>query len=127
MCSAARTSTCRLPAFPIRHPPDQSSVDGSPGTVVASHVLHRFLVPRHPPCALKNLATDARVHCAVLKQRPDTHPHNPTSRRVRRTGTEATTIRPLPQDPTTCPTHPTLPSFPRTEVQHSQETTVCAE
>jgi hypothetical protein len=40
---------------------------------VASHVLHRFLVPRHPPCALKNLATDARVHCAVLKQRPATH------------------------------------------------------
>lgn len=40
---------------------------------MASHVLHRFLVPRHPPCALKNLATDARVHCAVLKQRPTTH------------------------------------------------------
>lgn len=40
---------------------------------MASHVLHRFLVPRHPPCALKNLATDARVHCAVLKQRPATH------------------------------------------------------
>ena len=29
-------------------------------------------MPRHPPCALKNLATDARVHCAVLKQRPAT-------------------------------------------------------
>ncbi len=37
---------------------------------------HRFLVPRHPPCALKNLATDARVHCAVLKQRPATR-HTP--------------------------------------------------
>ena len=44
---------------------------------MASHVLHRFLVPRHPPCALKNLATDARVHCAVLKQRPATHHPNP--------------------------------------------------
>ena len=43
---------------------------------MASHVLHRFLVPRHPPCALKNLATDARVHCAVLKQRPATR-HSP--------------------------------------------------
>src|SRR5690606_17120790 len=61
------------PGFPIRTPPDQSLVDDSPGPIVASHVLHRFLVPRHPPCALKNLATDARVHCAVLKQRPTTH------------------------------------------------------
>ena len=48
---------------------------------MASHVLHRFLVPRHPPCALKNLATDARVHCAVLKQRPATH-HPGASLRV---------------------------------------------
>lgn len=44
---------------------------------MASHVLHRFLVPRHPPCALKNLATDARVHCVVLKQRPATHHPTP--------------------------------------------------
>src|SRR6185312_6961960 len=58
-----------LPGIPIRTPPDQSSVDSSPGPIAASHVLHRFLVPRHPPCALKNLATDARVHYAVLKQR----------------------------------------------------------
>nr|WP_232791418.1 RICIN domain-containing protein [Streptomyces capitiformicae] len=35
-------------------------------------------MPRHPPCALKNLATDARVHCAVLKQRPTTHHPEPT-------------------------------------------------
>ncbi|MEU6357731.1 MFS transporter, partial [Streptomyces sp. NPDC047072] len=32
---------------------------------VGGRVTSRFLVPRHPPCALKNLATDARVHCAV--------------------------------------------------------------
>src|SRR3954469_9670649 len=73
MCSGMGDSPSRLPGFPIRKPPDQSLVDDSPGTIVASHVLHRFLVPRHPPCALKNLATDARVHCAVLKQRPTTH------------------------------------------------------
>src|SRR5690606_37560267 len=35
----------------------------------ASYVLHRLLVPRHPPNALKHLQNkDARVHCAVLKQ-----------------------------------------------------------
>ena len=50
----------------------------SPKHIGVSTVLHRLLVPRHPPCALKNLATDARVHCAVLKQRPDTHHPHPT-------------------------------------------------
>src|ERR1043165_3287398 len=77
MCSDVGDSPLRLPGFPIRKPPDQSLVDDSPGTIVASHVLHRFLVPRHPPCALKNLATDARVHCAVIKHRPTTHHPEP--------------------------------------------------
>ncbi len=43
--------------FPIRTPSDHSSVDSSPRHFAASHVLHRPLVPRHPPCALHNLAT----------------------------------------------------------------------
>jgi hypothetical protein len=40
---------------PIRTPWDHSSVDSSPRPIAASHVLHRLLVPRHPPSALKNL------------------------------------------------------------------------
>ena len=28
---------------------------GSPGLIAACHVLHRLLLPRHPPCALSNL------------------------------------------------------------------------
>ena len=43
--------------FPIRTSSDHSSVDSSPRLIAASYVLHRLLVPRHPPCALKNLAT----------------------------------------------------------------------
>ena len=43
--------------YPIRTPSDHSSVDSSPRLIAASHVLHRLLVPRHPPCALKNLHT----------------------------------------------------------------------
>jgi hypothetical protein len=43
--------------YPIRTPSDHSSVDNSPRTIAVSHVLHRPLVPRHPPCALHNLAT----------------------------------------------------------------------
>jgi hypothetical protein len=101
---------------PIRTSSDQRSVGSSPRLIAASYVLHRLLVPRHPPCALNNLATqnlqttnphprhrtpptrrqaphnagtrgpelskDARVHCAVLNERPatpHTTPPNPTS------------------------------------------------
>src|SRR6266699_6366579 len=43
--------------FPIRKYPDRSLVTDSPGLIAGSYVLHRLLVPRHPPCALNNLAT----------------------------------------------------------------------
>src|SRR6476469_9012529 len=55
----------------MRTPWDHSSVDSSPRPIAASHVLHRLLVPRHPPYALSNLTTkqkDARIHCAILNQ-----------------------------------------------------------
>ena len=42
---------------PIRKSSDQRSVDSSPRLIAASYVLHRLLVPRHPPYALNNLAT----------------------------------------------------------------------
>src|ERR1700759_1197579 len=53
----AVTGLSILPGFPIRKSSDHSSVDSSPRHIAASHVLHRLLVPRHPPCALTNLAT----------------------------------------------------------------------
>src|SRR6185503_5049036 len=95
------------------------------GPFVASHVLHRFLVPRHPPCALKNLATDARVHCAVLKQRPATRHPQPeleyTGAGTRRLDLDGRTLR----HPTTCPAPFPLPSFvPRPEGQYWKEKTV---
>jgi hypothetical protein len=43
--------------FPIRRSPDRSLVADSPGLIAGSYVLLRLLVPRHPPCALTNLAT----------------------------------------------------------------------
>src|SRR3954454_5002477 len=43
--------------FPIRKSPDQSLVADSPRHIAGSHVLHRLLMPRHPPYALKNLNT----------------------------------------------------------------------
>ena len=46
-----------MPGSPIRTPPDQRSLGSSPGPNAAHHVLHRLLVPRHPPCALNHLHT----------------------------------------------------------------------
>lgn len=43
------------PGFPIRTFQDHSSVTNSPGLFAGSHVLHRLLTPRHPPCALCGL------------------------------------------------------------------------
>ena len=65
--------------FPIRRSPDRSSFTSSPGLIAGYNVLHRLLVPRHPPIALSSLLfhyKDARVHCAVLKKRagPGHHP-----------------------------------------------------
>jgi hypothetical protein len=47
--------------FPIRKSPDRSLVADSPGLIAGSYVLHRLLVPRHPPCALTNLANTLRM------------------------------------------------------------------
>src|SRR6478609_877312 len=57
MCSGMGDRTLLLPGFPIRKSSDQSSVGSSPRLIAAPYVLHRLLVPRHPPCALINLAT----------------------------------------------------------------------
>src|SRR5205823_13345021 len=96
--------------FPIRKSPDQCLVADFPGLIAGSNVLLRLLVPRHPPCALINLATtiDARVHCAVLKIRAPPRRSPPHPRR-------AVTVRgkqpegPFPQDPTACPPGPPPP------------------
>src|SRR3954452_6928414 len=57
MCSGAGHTTSLVRGSPIRTSSDQRSVDSSPRLIAASYVLHRLLVPRHPPCALNNLAT----------------------------------------------------------------------
>src|SRR3954469_21808161 len=71
MCSGAGNWTWLQLGFPIRKSPDHSSVANFPGLIAGSYVLHRLLVPRHPPCALSSLSCykDARVHCVVLKLR----------------------------------------------------------
>lgn len=69
------TSPCNgWRGFPIRTPSDQSSVINSPRLIADSYVLLRLLMPRHPPCALKNLTT----------HKQPTHRQQHTKRRTRK-------------------------------------------
>ena len=65
-----------MPGFPIQTPWDHSSVDSSPRPIAASHVFHRLLVPRHPPCALSNLTT--KMLASTMQFSTNAHPHPPT-------------------------------------------------
>jgi hypothetical protein len=72
-----------VPGYPIRTPWDHSSVDSSPRPIAASHVLHRLLVPRHPPSALDNLTTKmlaSTVQFSTNNQPTTHHPHTPPTR-----------------------------------------------
>ena len=52
--SGAGNKTLLLLGSPIRKPSDQSLSDSSPRLIAGHHVLHRPLMPRHPPNAQKN-------------------------------------------------------------------------
>ena len=52
--SGAGDWTRLQPGFPIRKSSNHSSVANSSRLIAGSYVLHRLLVPRHPPCALTN-------------------------------------------------------------------------
>src|SRR6185436_11898998 len=75
MNSGAGDTTQLVPGFPIRTPWDHSSVDSSPRPIAASHVLHRLLVPRHPPSALSNLTT--KMLASTVQFSTNNHPHPP--------------------------------------------------
>ena len=47
--------------FPHSDIPGSKSVCDSPRLIAAYHVLHRLLVPRHPPCALSSLTGISKV------------------------------------------------------------------
>src|SRR5262245_6109661 len=104
MCSGRGDGPLRPPGCPIRTSPDPSLVAGSPGLIAGSYALLRLLVPRHPPCALINLATtdDARVHCAVLKIRPATRNPHAISAGQKRPG-EVTSHAAVPPGPNSVP------------------------
>jgi hypothetical protein len=64
-----------MPGYPIRTPWDHSSVDSSPRPIAASHVLHRLLMPRHPPYAHSNLTTQTQRPKKKIKHLRDHNKH----------------------------------------------------
>ena len=96
--------------FPIRRSTDQSSFTSSPWLIAGYNVLHRLLMPRHPPTALSSLSPnktinkiykDARVHYTILKQQTNTR--TPTPHGSKHPGT------------VDCDTHHTHGGSPRTQ------------
>ena len=61
--------------FPIRTPWDHSPVIDSPRLIADSYVLLRLLMPRHSPCALKNLTTKDQGVISREPQKPTTPQH----------------------------------------------------
>src|SRR5271167_4934903 len=80
MRSGGSDGHLRPPGFPIRKSSDHSLVADSPRLIAGSNVLHRLLVPRHPPCALSNLAnttnTDASRPLCSSQDTDGTRPHD---------------------------------------------------
>src|SRR4029077_15583657 len=79
--------------FPIRKSPDQRLLGSSPRLIAAINVLHRLLVPRHPPCALvllirvspsfENTTSTAVQFSRYLRVRPARAPGRQSSKRAR--------------------------------------------
>jgi hypothetical protein len=74
--------------FPIRRSPDRSSFTSSPGLIAGYNVLHRLLVPRHPPIALSSLLFTTKMLASTVKfsrngraQNPDGSPSGSLVRR----------------------------------------------
>jgi hypothetical protein len=111
MYSDTGDTTSLVPGFPIRTSSDQRSVDSSPRHIAASHVLHRLLMPRHPPCALKHLQTQENTRTKSAKkaillkmlattiQLPNNTPHHQNGGT---TPPHKGGLQVLPQDPIVC-------------------------
>jgi hypothetical protein len=84
MCSDAGHQITRASGgvSPFGHPGSQSGYR-LPRLIADSYVLLRLLMPRHPPCALKNLTTkDQGVIFERTTETNHTQQHHPTKRAV---------------------------------------------
>src|SRR5579862_3020619 len=69
--------------FPHSEIPGSKPACGSPRLIAACHVLHRLLLPRHPPCALSSLTIKFTRHTAASLRSILTHAVIPSAASVR--------------------------------------------
>ena len=101
--------------YPIRTPSDHSSVDNSPRTIAASHVLHRLLMPRHPPCALQHFTTTKTNTTHNAKKQRHTHAgQNFSNHKTRHNKMLASTMQHSTHHHTPTPQPPPHPQLPHT-------------
>ena len=125
------------PGPPIRTPSDHSPSAGSPRLIAGHHVLHRPLMPRHPPNAHKNKQnTSAPAHgrarhkdqrcsrplCSSQPTRPPTPSPPPATagQQDKEGGTRAHCPRPR-QRATPPPTNPPPPPHRAARTGHEQQ------
>ncbi len=113
MSSDVGHRACPRRGFPIRTSSDHSSVASSSRLIAGSYVLHRLLVPRHPPCALKNLTTNKRCSRPLYSSQttdgpgptPHAHPHHTRAHARHATRTVRGRPHPHTKDNHHTPTH----------------------
>ena len=130
-----------MPGPPIRKPSDHSPPAGSPRNIAGHHVLHRPLMPRHPPNAQKNKHTtqpkrtrpqsqhkEQRYSRPLYRSQP-TRPHTPDQPRTkkgpaRRAGPQPGRTAPEPDSmpPTTHPPHQRKEGNQATDTHAHQDT-----
>ena len=116
--------------FPIRRSPDRSSFTSSPGLIAGYNVLHRLLMPRHPPIALSSLSPNqndqqqnklqkmlaSTIQFSTNPPTPNPHPDTPGQNSGstpnphhprRKIGNPTACTPPTPHHPQTFHTHPT--------------------
>ena len=65
--SAEDDQTLLWPGCPIRRSAGRRLFSASPRLIAAVHVLHRLLVPRHPPCALSILTEEHITYASLCR------------------------------------------------------------
>src|SRR5580698_8786820 len=69
LCIQRTVGRVYRPGFPHSEIPGSMPACGSPRLIAACHVLHRLLLPRHPPCALSSLTIKFTRHTAACSRR----------------------------------------------------------
>ena len=84
-----------LRGYPIRKSTDQSSFTNSPWLIAGYNVLHRLLMPRHPPTALHSLPPISQIPTTTTKMLASTiqKPNNPPQPRTQKSGRKGTQQR----------------------------------